>query len=69
MARNVSHGLLRYGDEEHEVEFNEDLRDLAISKLDEMRERKRSGNVHRNHNRPGKCRSCSRREMCPERLD
>ena len=69
MARNVSHGLLRYGDEEHEVEFNEDLRDLVISKLDEMRERKRSGNVHRNHNRPGKCRSCSRREVCPERLD
>lgn len=64
----VTHGILRYEEAEHEVEFNDDMRDMVVSKLEEMRELKHSGDVHRNHHRPGKCRSCSRREKCPERL-
>ncbi|MGD1061079.1 MAG: CRISPR-associated protein Cas4 [Methanomassiliicoccales archaeon] len=68
MDRPVSHGILRYGDEEHEIELDQDLRDLVTSKLNEMRNKERTGKVHRNHNRPGKCRSCSRRDLCPERL-
>jgi CRISPR-associated exonuclease Cas4 len=67
-GEKVSHGLLRYEEAEHEVEFNDDMRQMVLGKLDEMRSLMQSGRVHRNHNRPGKCRSCSRRERCPERL-
>jgi CRISPR-associated exonuclease Cas4 len=65
----VSHGILRYGDMEHEVEFDAELRSILLGKLKEMRRLMGSGDVHRNHHRPGKCHSCSRREMCPERLE
>jgi CRISPR-associated exonuclease Cas4 len=41
---------------------------MLLEKLEEMRKLMRSGEVHRNHNRPGKCASCSRRESCPEKL-
>ena len=68
MNRKVSHGILRYGDVEHEIDLDDDMRDLVIGKLAEMREESRTGNVHRNHQREGKCRSCSRRDKCPERL-
>lgn len=65
----VTHGILRYGDVEHIVAFDDNLRSLLMKKMDEMRAAMASGEVHRDHDRPGKCRSCSRREACPERLD
>jgi CRISPR-associated exonuclease Cas4 len=64
----VSYGILRYGEVEHAIEFDQNLRTLLLTKLDEMRAAMTSGEAHRNHDRPGKCRSCSRREACPERL-
>lgn len=67
-GNKVSQGILRYGDMEHEVEFDAELRSILLDKLNEMRKLMRSQDVHRNHHRPGKCHSCSRREMCPERL-
>lgn len=67
-GKEVSHGVLRYGDVEHEIEFNEELKGLLLSKVEEMRELLETEEVHRNHNREGKCASCSRREICPERL-
>lgn len=68
-GNNVSHGILRYGDMEHEVEFDAELRSILLGKVKEMRRLKSSRDVHRNHHRPGKCHTCSRREMCPERLE
>jgi len=65
----VSYGILRYGDAEHIIEFDSNLRTLLFTKLAEMRAAIESGEVHRDHERPGKCRSCSRRQVCPERLD
>ena len=65
----VSHGILRYGDIEHEIEFDPELKELVTSKVAEMRGLQQTGEVHRNHHRPGKCLSCSRRGMCPERLE
>ncbi|MBI0583659.1 MAG: CRISPR-associated protein Cas4 [Methanomassiliicoccus sp.] len=65
----VSYGILRYGDVEHIVAFDENLRSLLLKKVAEMREAVASGEAHRDHDRPGKCRSCSRRSACPERLD
>ncbi|MCE5297240.1 MAG: CRISPR-associated protein Cas4, partial [Euryarchaeota archaeon] len=65
---DVSRGILKYGDHEIEIDFDEGLKNIVIDKLDEMRSALEVGEVHRNHNRPGKCQSCSRREVCPERL-
>jgi CRISPR-associated exonuclease Cas4 len=62
------YGLLKYPEHEHEIEYNEDLKKALLQKMDELREVMRTGNVHRNHNRPGKCANCSRRDACPERL-
>ena len=67
-GKRPPYGLLRYGDEEHEIEFDPELEKLLLGKLEEMRGLMRSGEVHRNHNRPGKCAKCSRRDSCPERL-
>jgi len=63
------YGVIRYEGASHEIEYNEDLRKMVLGKMDEMRSAlARGGGVHRNHNRPGKCIGCSRREGCPERL-
>ncbi len=62
------YGIVRYGDREFEVDYTEDLKSLVLQKIEEMRAARKTGDVHRNHNRPGKCRNCSRREICPEAL-
>jgi CRISPR-associated exonuclease Cas4 len=69
-GRPPAYGLLRYGSGvEYEIEYNDDQRRLLEDKLSEMRSALTAREVHRNHNRPGKCAGCSRREGCPERLD
>lgn len=62
------YGIVRYGEREFEVDYTDDLKSLVLQKIEEMRAAEKTGDVHRNHNRPGKCRSCSRREICPEAL-
>ena len=62
------YGLLKYPQHEHDIEYNEDLRRILLEKLAEMRSAIDKADVHRNHNRPGKCKYCSRRSVCPERL-
>ncbi|MFO7992085.1 MAG: CRISPR-associated protein Cas4 [Thermoplasmata archaeon] len=61
-------GIIKYGEKEFEVDYDESLKELLIKKVEEMREAVETGEVHRNHNREGKCIHCSRREICPERL-
>ena len=62
------HGVIRYGDGSHDIEYNDDLKRLVLQKMGEMRACIAKGEAHRNHNRPGKCVHCSRRSVCPERL-
>jgi len=62
------HGIIRYGSVENEIEYDESLKHLILSKMDEMRGLLKTGDAHRNHNKPGKCKFCSRRSICPERL-
>ena len=62
------YGLIKYPDHEFQIDYNEDVKKMLLDKVREMRGALVSGDVHRNHNRPGKCRSCSRRSVCPERL-
>ena len=64
-----SHGIIRYGQIENEIEYDEGLKDMVLKKANEMRGFLTSGGeVHRNHNKPGKCKHCSRRRVCPEKL-
>ena len=62
------YGILKYPEHEHEIEFNDDLRAVVLEKLGEMRRILVTEDCHRNHDRPGKCASCSRRDVCPEKL-
>lgn len=63
------YGILEYEDRvKHKIEYTENLKNLVVEKVNEMRKALVTKNVHRNHNRPGKCKSCSRRDACPERL-
>jgi CRISPR-associated exonuclease Cas4 len=62
------HGIIRYEDASHEIEYNEDVKKLVLGKVTEMRACLGRGEAHRNHNRAGKCVHCSRRSVCPERL-
>ena len=65
-------GQLRYGldSEPHTVVWEPKLKAIVLEKLEEMNDALAGRiEVHRNHNRPGKCRNCSRRKGCPERLD
>ena len=62
------HGITKYEEASHEIEYNPDLKKLVVGKLEEMRRALAKGEAHRNHQRPGKCIHCSRREGCPERL-
>ncbi|MCX8174294.1 MAG: Dna2/Cas4 domain-containing protein [Thermoplasmata archaeon] len=63
------YGILRYGSTDFEIEYTPELKNLLERKMEEMRQAL-SGEmeVHRNHSRAGKCRNCSRRKICPERL-
>ncbi|MFW3146065.1 MAG: PD-(D/E)XK nuclease family protein [Thermoplasmatota archaeon] len=51
-----------------QIEWDMVTKALVLSKVSEIRDAERTGEAHRNHNREGKCRYCSRRNNCPERL-
>jgi len=68
-GRPPPYGVLQYGKHvRHEIDYDDELKWTLVNKLIEMRQHIRTGEVHRNHRRPGKCASCSRREGCSERL-
>ena len=69
MGKAPPYGLLKYPEREDQVEYNEDLKRLLVDKLAEMEAIMKTGEAHRNHDRPGKCRHCSRKDVCPERLE
>ncbi|MFW6072281.1 MAG: CRISPR-associated protein Cas4 [Thermoplasmatota archaeon] len=62
------YGIIRYGETEFEIDYDDDLKELLLSKLEDMREAQQTRDIHRNHNRKGKCRNCSRRDLCSESL-
>jgi len=64
----VPYGVIRYGERDFWIPYDEGLKATMRGKLDEMRTHIDGAPVHRDHQRSGKCRSCSRRELCPERL-
>ena len=63
-----SHGVLQYNGRVFDVPYTDELRDRVLETTLRMRLAEMTGVIHRNHERVGKCRGCSRRDVCPERL-
>lgn len=63
-----THGYLQYPEKTFQVAFDNKFRDKVFETVLRMRMADMTGVIHRNHDRPGKCRGCSRRDSCPERL-
>lgn len=61
-------GVLQYPERSFDVPFTNEFRDTVLQTALRMRLAEMTGEVHRTHNQPGKCRGCSRRDACPERL-
>ncbi|MEC7543877.1 MAG: Dna2/Cas4 domain-containing protein, partial [Candidatus Thermoplasmatota archaeon] len=62
-------GFLRYGTESvYSIEWNEKEKEKLFDIIKEIQRVTVQGGAKRDHNRPGKCESCSRREDCPDRL-
>ena len=62
------YGILKYGPQTYRIDYDEELKKILLQKVNEMRMALKTGVVHRNHNRIGKCLHCSRRDICPESL-
>ncbi len=61
-------GVVSYDKARYEVEYTEEMKDKVLETVLRMRVAQATGNVHRNHARPGKCAGCSRKSNCPERI-
>lgn len=64
----ADYGLLMYGNQSYRITLTDELKKTLFKKVDEMRNMLNTGVAHRNHNKLGKCRHCSRRTACPESL-
>ncbi|MGA1793508.1 MAG: PD-(D/E)XK nuclease family protein [Thermoplasmatota archaeon] len=72
-GQETPHGYLDYAPGKTDrkrftVEWDLMTKALVLSKVSEIREADRTHVAHRNHDREGKCRNCSRRQGCPEKL-
>lgn len=65
---DVPYGVIRYSDGEVTVDYTPELRDELLALLEEMREARAAPFVHRSHDDVRRCRGCSVREHCVERL-
>ena len=63
------YGIVKYPEQEHEIEYNNDMKKVLLEKVQDVKRARLKGEAHRNHNRPGKCRSCSRKSICPEKIE
>jgi CRISPR-associated exonuclease Cas4 len=64
----TEYGMLMYGNQAYRISLTGELKTTLFKKVDKMREALKTGVVHRDHSRPGKCRHCSRRNACAESL-
>jgi CRISPR-associated exonuclease Cas4 len=68
MGKKPPYGIIKYPKRSFEIEYTEDMKKMVLDLMDKLLSDLEKGGAHRNHNRPGKCRNCSRRDICPERL-
>jgi CRISPR-associated exonuclease Cas4 len=67
-GKRPTRGVLQYPERTFELPFTGEFRDRVLETTLKMRWAEMTGSAHRTHNQPGKCRGCSRREGCVERL-
>lgn len=68
-GRKPPYGVLKYGSENlHTVYWNEENEHQLFSAVKEVQRLMVQGGAERNHNRKGKCESCSRRYACDSSL-
>jgi CRISPR-associated exonuclease Cas4 len=68
-GRTPPYGVLRYGSENlHSIEWGSENKHLLFSAVKEVQRLMTEGGAERNHNRKGKCESCSRRYACDSSL-
>ena len=67
--KSSPYGVIRYGKENlHQIEWNDKAKQDLFSAIGEIQRLMVEGGAKRNHQRPGKCRNCSRRYACTEAL-
>jgi CRISPR-associated exonuclease Cas4 len=65
----LGYGILRYGDEAiHKISWGQSESELLMKHIGSVQKLMVEGGAKRDHDRPGKCRNCSRRHRCPETL-
>ncbi len=68
-GRKPPYGVLKYGSENlHTIDWNEENEHQLFSAVKEVQRLMVQGGAERNHNRKGKCESCSRRYACDSSL-
>ena len=68
-GRIPPYGVLKYGNENlHKIDWDEHNKHLLFSATKEVQRLMVQGGAERNHNRKGKCESCSRRYACDSSL-
>jgi len=65
---SVDYGLLKYDEKKYSIDYESDIKQTVLKLRESLLDEQQRGEVHRNHNRKGKCLNCSRRNKCPERL-
>jgi len=64
-----TYGVINYGNEKvFKVLWNDENKKLLDEQIKNIHHAMVFGDVHRNHERIGKCKNCSRAHACPERL-
>jgi len=68
LARPVPYGVLHYSDTQRRIPFTPDRKREVLQLADEIRRKRGSPNVHRQHQHIGRCRKCGYRSVCEEVL-
>jgi len=67
--RPTPYGVLRYGNENlHQITWDQENKELLFNAITEVQRLMVHDDAKRNHNRPGKCKNCSRNYACPDAL-
>ena len=67
--RPTPYGVLRYGNEDlHQIPWDDENKKMLFDAISEVQRLMVHNDAKRNHERPGKCRNCSRNYACPEAL-
>ncbi len=64
-----AHGVIQYADRCQSIQYTPQGRDRILRTLEEMREARHTQSVHRDHDRPQRCRACGFRSVCDEQLE